>query len=218
MATAMENNLAVMKTVTDMPYTALVAMIRKHYPNIFDLIAWENTCVLQGLGSHNNLVLYLTVVNTLGIKDQFLQELASRGHGEPGAADAHMTEAAGECDLQSDPSYAIGFTCNTTRGCVFDDEPDLPGDYEYIGNNDNEDKVSVDVSTEGATQDATTQNHTDTSALSGTCDNVTVVAKENGSDSEKATEPSERLSETQMDKRVLDVDTEVSSKAVVDDD
>lgn len=219
MATAMDNNLAIMKNVTGMPYTSLVAMIHKHYPNIFDLIAWENTCVVQGLGGQKNLVLYLTVANTLGIKDQFLQELASCGHGEHTADAADVTDTY---DLQSDPSYTIGFTCNTTRGCVFVEEPDSPGGYEYVGDADNELKVSVAATTEVATQevathDVTTQSNMNTSALSGARDNVAAV-KETGSDSERATEPAELISDNQRDKCVLDVDTEDNSKVVLDDD
>lgn len=56
-----------------------------------------------------------------------------------------------------------------------------------------------------------------TSALSGARDNVAAV-KETGSDSERATEPAELISDNQRDKCVLDVDTEDNSKVVLDDD
>lgn len=208
MATAMENNLAVMKAVTDMPYTKLVDMVRRHYPIMFDVCAWEKHCSLQGLGTRNNLVLYLTVANTLGIKDQFVAELTDRGCEEPGIVDADFNNSAADCDLESDPSYTIGFTCNTTRGCVCDIEQDLTGDtvkcYEYIGT-DND-------------QIAAAQNQGDTSGLSDTCNIPTVGAKETESAPETATEPSERIVETLIDKHVLDIDTVDSSNTVVVDD
>lgn len=219
----METNIAVMKAVTGMPYNELVAMIHRHYPTMFDVISWETECALQGLGVRNNLVLYLTVVNTLGVKDQFIHDLTGRGRGEPGVDTGSSAAAGEECDLESDPSYTIGFTCNTTRGCVFDIERELLGDtecYEYIGNNDNEDDaaLAVDVTTQGAAQDATTQKHADVSGLSAVRDTLTVSAKENEYLSGNVTEPSEKIAETLMDKCVLDGDTDDNQRKVVMDD
>lgn len=125
MATTMETNHAVMKAVTGMLYTELLDAIGRHYPDMFDVRAWEMDCTLQGLGAQNNLMLYLTVINTMGVKDEFINELmkvASQQQEGLGSSAGTVSTIAcvDDYDLESDSTYMMSLACNTTRSCVFD--------------------------------------------------------------------------------------------------
>lgn len=82
-------------------------------------------CTLQGLGAQNNLMLYLTVINTMGVKDEFINELmkvASQQQEELGSSAGTVSTIAcvDDYDLESDSTYMMSLACNTTRSCVFD--------------------------------------------------------------------------------------------------
>lgn len=128
-----------LKAVTSVSFTELKDTLCRHYPNMFDVDAWETECALQGLGVHNNLLLYLTAINKLGIKNECVSELmgAARHDGSTKAAD--LDEDDEECEdmgnLESDPTYMASFTCNTTRSYMFDMETEDSREsdgYEYI--------------------------------------------------------------------------------------
>lgn len=199
MATTVETNFSLLRTVNGMSYEDLKNMIFKHYSKAIDvekMAKIEQECELSGLGVRNNMVLYMTVINTLGgVNNGFLTELKSRAalkssggtktereeEVAPVIYDNPSSSEEEDYDLESDPDYAMGVTCNTTRSCMIDMyEDDVFEDtgryYGYIGTlptSDSEDSEEEeeddnssqagDVTEQGAADAAVTQTPAETS-------------------------------------------------------
>lgn len=188
--------------VISMPYIKLLDAVSRHYPAAFDVCAWGKKYSAQGLDARDNIALYMCVANTLGIKDEFVNEMMDRGRDDPEIA-------AAECDLELDPNYMIGVSCNTTRSCMCGIEQDSDDDtvkcYEYIG-------VSNDQ-----TEDTPVQK--DATCLSDALNAQTVHEKTESARDTTSTsitpESAERSVEPLMSKLVLDADAANDTAIVI---
>ncbi|KAL3966248.1 ATP-binding cassette, subfamily B (MDR/TAP), member 8 [Sarotherodon galilaeus] len=230
MATTMETNLAVMKAVTGMLYTELLDTIGRHYPNMFDVKTWERDCALQGLGAQNNLMLYLTVINNMGVKDEFIKELmkvaSQQQEGFGSSAGTVSTVACvDDYDLESDPTYMRSLACNTTRSCIFDleceDGEDVGDDSNVTAVSDNttqdQSKASEALDVLDVTSDPSVKDK-EMDSPGQECPDSAEQGLETLTPASIAEEASEQGLETLTPASIIKIDIEERPKTVMDDD